>query len=429
MNALLLAATLAALPPPLAEYLKAARAHDHALGVSRAQIDEQEAAVDEALAALLPTLQANAYYQRNEYSAVFDLSRLPPGLALFGDVKTLAVQPYNQVGGGAGLLVPLLDAQRLYARREAVHGRAAAWQAARATEAEVLLATARAYWQVVAGQGIEEAAERALATARESLGVSRAMLASGTATRLAVDRARVDVDRAGEQIASAREALGLARRNLETLSGEPVNGPLPEPGESALPSGPEESFRAEAERDRPEVAQAREALARAEDVLGAAWARFAPSLAGSARESYTNAPGFLPSDWFWTAGVNLSWNLDPVGTTAAVRQARAAVTESRERLAQTLDQVRDEVHAAWLAVEADHARMEAASAESASAREALSLTQTQLKSGTVTSLDVSQANRDAFQADATLSQSRADLAAALLALEQAAGRPLLQDSP
>ena len=70
--------------------------------------------------------------------------------------------------------------------------------------------------------------------------------------------------------------------------------------------------------------------------------------------------------------------------------------------------------------------VEEAKAEVHSAQEALRLTQEQFTAGTATSLDLSQAERDAFQAEANAAQSKADLAFALLQLQKATGQPLLE---
>jgi outer membrane protein TolC len=110
-------------------------------------------------------------------------------------------------------------------------------------------------------------------------------------------------------------------------------------------------------------------------------------------------------------------------------KARATIQEAKERLAQSEDNIRDEVHTAWLEIEADQARLTAATSQASSAREALDLTQEQYRAGTATSLDISQAQRDAFNADASLSQCRADFAAALLSLRKAAGESLLAEVP
>jgi len=61
-----------------------------------------------------------------------------------------------------------------------------------------------------------------------------------------------------------------------------------------------------------------------------------------------------------------------------------------------------------------------------SARRALKLTEEQFKAGTATSVDLSAAQRDAFNSEANLAQAEAELATALLALRKAAGQALLE---
>ena len=149
---------------------------------------------------------------------------------------------------------------------------------------------------------------------------------------------------------------------------------------------------------------------------------------GSAQEHLTNAAGFVGHEAYWTLGANLSWNLDPVGSPAAVRHANAVLQEQEERLAQELDNVRDDVHSAWLEIEEDRARLEETQSETQSSRQALAITQNQFQEGTATSLDLSQAERDNFSAEANLSQAQSDLAAALLSLKKASGQSLT-DNP
>ncbi|MHB8418004.1 MAG: TolC family protein [Myxococcales bacterium] len=430
MNALplLLASSLtAALPAPLARLLASARAQNHQLGISRAQLAEQEAAVSQALAALTPTLQANGSYTRNQYQAVISLPAQSASFFGFSSATTLTIQPYDAWQGGVALNVPVFSAVNLYRHAEAKRTLDAARSSELATDAEVLLSTARAYYQVVGAQGVAQAAERALATAQDNLRVTEAKLEAGTANKLAVDRARVDVASAQETVVTSHQTLALAQRNVETLTGERLSAPLPPPDAPEPSAGSEADFVAQAEQHRPELAQAHAALAQAELSLDEAWGQFVPTVTASAQEHFTNAPGFVTSDAFYSVGASVAWLLDPVGTPAAIRRARAAVAEQRQRLAQQTDVVRDDVHSAWLDVEADRSRLEQALSAAQSAREALDITREQYRAGTATSLDISSAQRDAFNAEATLAQTQANLAAALLALKKAAGEPLLAE--
>jgi outer membrane protein len=340
-------------------------------------------------------------------------------------LEKILIQPFNTWNANTSVNVPLL-VPTAYARvAEANESKQAAQQTALASEGDVLLQTARTYYQVVAQQGILSAALRAIDTAKESLRVADTRYKEGTETLLTVDRAKVDVNRAGQTLATAKQALGVARRSLETLTGEPVTQDFPSPEVPDMPALAEDAYVVQAKNTRPEVRSARATLDQQRASLAEAWLQLAPKVTGAATEFFTNATGFLRRTAYSTAGLNLAWPIDPVGTTGAIRRAEAVVEEQRQRLLQTEDTVRDDVHNVWLEIEADHARLEEATSESASAREALEQANRQFLAGTATSLDVSTAQRDAFNADATLAQAQADLAGALIALRKAAGEQLL----
>jgi outer membrane protein TolC len=305
-------------------------------------------------------------------------------------------------------------------------GAAAADASEKATTADVDLSIVRTYYQTVAAQGVLAAGERALKVAQDALVTSQAKLSAGTATKLGVDRAHVEVARAQQTVAEAQRTLGLARQNLWTLTGLPVESNFPDPQIPDVPIRSEDDYVHLAQQTRPEVVQAQEYVAQASAARDEAWMQLAPALNGFLTENLTNASGFIGHQGYWAVGVRLLWNLDPVGTPASIRKADAALLEQRTKLEQTLDTVRDEVHTSMLDIALDRARVEETTAEVLSAREGLKLTQDQYTAGTATSLDLSQAQRDAFQAEASNAQSTADLASALLSLKKAIGEPLYE---
>lgn len=423
-----LSLSLSALPGPLVDCLKAGRAHNRTLQISRAQLAEQEAQVSVALASLTPTLQVQGAYARNQYASVVSF----PSALLNGGTGTgiekITIQPFNQVNATVAVNVPLLNADGITRLAQARRGRFAAEDAENATTAEVDLSISRAYYQTVAAQGVLSAAQRALGVSQDALAISRSRFDAGTANKLAVDRALVEVARAKQTVAEAERTLGLARRNLETLSGVSVQADLPGSEAPDLPDRAEQLYVEDAQRLRPEVLQAREVVAQASASSNEAWVQLVPSLTGNFTETLTNAPGFVAHDGYWSLGVRLAWLLDPVGTPASIRKADAALVEQEARLKQELETVRDDVHTSFLDIALEKARVEETSAEVKSAQEALKLTREQFAAGTATSLDLSQAQRDAFQAEANSAQSTANLAAALLGLKKAAGESLLQAS-
>jgi outer membrane protein TolC len=309
---------------------------------------------------------------------------------------------------------------------EARHQRDAQELATLASSADIQMAVVRAYYLVVASQGVLTAAEKARATAEESERIAQAKVAAGTVNDVALSKAKVDVALAGQTIANAQRALGLSRRNLATLCGTPEPGDLPPVVETAATLQNEAAFVAEAEAKRPEIGEARQLLQQASAAHDEAWLQFAPSLVAGAQEHITNATGFTGANFYWTAGLTLAWTLDPVGTPASIRRADGLLFEQNQRLAQALDLVRDDVHTAWLDIEAGRERLAETQSEVLSARRALKLTEEQFKAGTATSVDLSAAQRDAFNSEANLAQAEAELATAVLALRKAAGEPLLE---
>jgi outer membrane protein TolC len=429
MTVTLLAVLLGAMPGPLVDYVEAGRLHNHTLAISKAQLAEQEAQVSVALATLTPIVQVQGAYTRNQYPAIVKLpSSLINSQAPTGIFQTITIQPYNQLNGTLALDIPLVNADGLTRYAQGRHGSAAALQGEKATQADVDISIVRAYYQVVAAQGVREAANRAAKVSAEALAVSQARLEAGAINKLAVDRAKVDLARAQQTIAEAERTLGIARRNLETLTGMSVPAELPGAGPPEFPVNPEDFYVETAQRQRPEVLQAREAVAQASAARDQAWMQLVPSLTGNFTENLTNASGFVGHEGYWAAGVKLNWILDPVGTPASVRKADAAMLEQEQRLKQELDVVRDDVHTSFLDIALYRARVEETAAETESAREALKLAQEQFSAGTTTSLDLSSAQRDAFQAEANYAESTANLAASILGLLQASGEPLLADA-
>lgn len=381
----------------------------------------------QALSGLTPTLTIQGGYTRNQYQGVLSYPNFDAATNSFSGLTTLTTQPYNQLQGIISLNVPILAPGAIVRYAENKHTAASSQASDAASDLEVQLSVARAYYQVVAAQGILAASERAVATAQEALSVSRAKAAAGTSNQLAIDRAMVDLQRAEQTRAESARVLGVAQRSLQTLTGLDVRQ-LPAVDDPSAPADSEDAFVEQALHQRPEVVQAREALAQAESTRTEAWTTLAPTLTGQAQEHLQNYTGFIGREGYWTLGLNLAWTLDPVGTPAQLAKADGSVVEQQARLDQTLDTIRDDVHSAWLDVVANGAKAKASETEAKSSAEALGITKDQFKIGTASSLDLSQAERDAFTAEANAAQAKSNLATSLLALQKAAGSLLLEAS-
>jgi outer membrane protein TolC len=82
----------------------------------------------------------------------------------------------------------------------------------------------------------------------------------------------------------------------------------------------------------------------------------------------------------------------------------------------------DAIFQAWSTIDADIARCRSARAQEAVSTQAAEIARARYRSGVATQLDMIQADRDAFAAEAGRIQSDADLLNARLQLRLAAGR-------
>ncbi|MGI5863414.1 MAG: TolC family protein [Myxococcales bacterium] len=414
---LLIAATASepAVPEPLARYLRAARENNLTVEIARAQLSQASAQRDQALGSLLPGLSLEAIYTRNQYES----SVQSPGLRIIIGLR-------DSVVARAALNVPIFDLPSYSRYWASGHALEAAREAVDASLLDVELAVVEAYYQVVANQGLVAAARRAVEVAQESERLARVRFEAGTVTMLAVDTARVDRARAEQNLIAARRSLAVASRNLATLTRLPEPGELPEPVAPVPSELTEEAFVQRALERRAEIARQSALLRQATASRSEAWGPLVPTLSGFLRENYSNAAGFVGNEFFWEAGFRLDWRVD-LSIIGAVRQVDAQIREQEARLQQTIDTVRDQVHTAWLDVRANLSRLEVARVEESSARDALEITRARYEAGTATSFELSQAQSDAFSADANLVQARADLAYSMLVLQKASGLSLLAE--
>jgi outer membrane protein TolC len=146
-----------------------------------------------------------------------------------------------------------------------------------------------------------------------------------------------------------------------------------------------------------------------------------PTLAGSANERYTNAVGFLNGHHeAYSASLSLVWAVD-FSTSPAIRARTAEAAAAYAREEQTRLTVGDEIFRAWSTIDADIARSRSARTQAAVSARAAEVARTRYRSGVGTQLELIQADRDAFAAEAGRIQSDADLLNARRQLRLVAG--------
>jgi outer membrane protein TolC len=416
----LVVATPASALQPLDEFLRGARTSSVDNAQARAARRQLEASADGALGRSLPRLSIRGEYIRNQYESTLQL----PGPA-GGAPAPVTIVPYNQFGASATLDVPLVDLAS-FARVSAARSEARASEIEEAaTELRVQSSVAQGYYQLVANLALVESSRRAVAVVEVALRIADERRNAGTAPLLDVDRARAEVERNIQQLAVAELQVSLVAQALQTLSGiTPALG-----GVVALADDLHEEPSLEqleiSDDGIPAIAAAAASRVAAERQATAQGLTLVPSLAASVTERVTNFGGLGGRDTYWQAVLGLGWSFD-LTTLANVRAqaASAEVARVRERRARLAAQ--DDLHRNWMTVRTNIARSRSARVEATVSARAAGLALDRYEIGEGTQLELLQAQRDAFSADAARIQADADLLNSRAQLRIASGESLLE---
>jgi outer membrane protein TolC len=390
---------------PLDEFVRGARAHNPINDEARADQTAAEARASEALGRALPAISAAGTVSRNQWEVT---------------VGGVTFVPRDQVDGTATLTVPILDLAR-FARVSAANRFAdsAAYRqqaVARESEAE----TVQLYYQLAADLGLVRAARRALEVGQVNLATTEEAARAGTVTALDVERASAEVERQRQQLTAAELAVKLAARALASRTAVAADTTAePALADDLHAEPPISQFLANAS-STPAVKTAALARAAAERTATAQALAALPSLAGIATEHYTNATGFLGGHHeAYTASLSAVWAFD-LGTPAGIRARNADAAGAAARERQAALAASDAIFAAWSTVEADIVRSRSARAQAAVSARAADTARARYRTGVATQLDMIQAERDAFAAEAGRIQADADLLNARVQLRLAA---------
>lgn len=400
---------------PLEQFFDSARVRSFDAREQRATSEQRDWERGAALGRLLPSFSATGIYQRNQYEVAVQLP---------GSTQRLVISPYNQFDAFLQVDIPLVDLANYYRYDQAKHLAKAAELQKELVGTDLDRAVAGSYYSYVGASALCESAEQSLGMAQENAELVATRREVGVSTELDLERARANVERARQDLADAELIRSIAARNLETLSGI-----TPTP----VTEYPEDDLRTEVplqtwldSRDTPsDRVQARLSEASAAGKR-AARAALLPTLSINGQERFTNATGFAGRSSMYTLQAVLSWRLD-YGTYATA-QAQAAADELQQiRSERARRGVEDTIFDAYKRVEAGIVKSTAARAQAAAARKAAELALDRYRAGALTQLDVTQSQRDLFQAQTARIQADADLSLARVILRVVAGKPPTED--
>lgn len=400
---------------PLGEFLSAARHKSFDAREQDATVQQRDWEKEAALGRLLPSFSARGVFTHNQAAV-----ELPAG-AFPGQTESIAITPQNQLDAFFQLDVPLVDLANKYRYEQSKHVVEASRAQRDLVGLELDRAVTRAYYTFVGGSALVEAAERSVGIAEEHLAYVTNRFDAGVATELDRERARANLERSKQDRTDAELVRTTAARALETLTQiqpTPVGSyPVDELNAEAplaewLGSRGTPQDRMQAHLD--EAAQA-----------GRKAAKFSmfPTLSANAQERLTNATGFAGRADSYMLQAVLSWRLD-YGTYANAEAQAIATDIQKIRAERARRNLEDGIFDAHQRVHAGIAKSASARAQSEAARKAELLALERHRAGVSTQLEVTQAQRDAFLAEASRIQADADLALARAVLRITAGKPL-----
>jgi outer membrane protein TolC len=407
------------------EALAMARRANKSIVVARAQLAAAHTSIEQAWSALFPVVSAHGKYTRNYKNAVLDFGAILSAYALKNpngppppNLQTTILKG-NQLDGDLNATAPLIVPAAYPALDAVKKGYASSEASYETNEDDILYTTAQTFYAAAAADEVLVVRASAINVAKATLDNAQTRFAAGTVTKVDVDRAELALVRAQQGDLDARYAQQQSYRALATLiqSDRPFKVVPPE----VLPSNDAGDLDM-ALHLRPEFrglllsAQSADAQRRA---YGLKWA---PTLSAFANGHLGNYVGFTGNSYSWSVGAVLDWTLFDGGARDAQRHLAAAQAAQAEAQAAVLrDSIRDDLLNNRSLLDTRREAVRAAQRGADLAAETLDLVRSQYEAGTITQVDLLQAQDNLVIAQESLASARFDVAIADLALRRTAG--------
>ncbi|MBS2024117.1 MAG: TolC family protein [Deltaproteobacteria bacterium] len=387
--------------------LERAQARNPNALIARSEVLRAEALVRQSQAGFLPTLAANGTYTRLDHER---------------DSGTVLVAGRDQLNLNAVVTVPILAPSKWLATSRLSDAVEASRAGADEVKRQLALAAGRSFLSVIAARRQVDIAQRATEVAQQHVEYADGRLTVGAGNRL--DRVR-----AGEEAATnagllenALTALERAREALGVSLG--ADAPIEAADEPVL-SGVED-VKAALDQLHTSRADLRAQTLRqkiADSAVSDAWTDYAPLLNATFQPFYNTPQTSTLPETGWQAQLVLTIPLFDGGLRyGQQRERKALAAEARDTFDGLLRQAKSEVRAAFEAVRhADEALTHARDAN-ALAQEEFKLVDEGYRVGRLTSLDLTDAQRRARDAEAAMATAEDNARQTRLELLVAAGR-------
>jgi outer membrane protein TolC len=389
-------------PITLAQALELARRNNRDLQVSLLELERNKAALREAQAALLPSLDISTDITRSQ-SANSQLSakiqEQQTGIPQPGD------QPSTSFSGQAQLSYNVYTSGRVQANIRAAEEQVRFNELAVETQSETIrLNVATDYYNLQQTDEQVRISQSAVVNSEASLRDAEALERAGVGTRFDVLRSQVNLANAQQDLTNARSQQAVARRRLATRISLPqgINISAADPVQLAGLWNPtlEQSI-VLAFQNRPELQQQLAQRNISEQQRRQALAELGPqiSLVGSYNLLDQFSDNVSVTDGY-SFGVRATLNLyDGGAARARADQSRANIAIAETQFAEQRNQIRFQVEQAYSTQQSSLENVQTANTALEQAREALRLARLRFQAGVGTQTDVINSENDLTRAE------------------------------
>jgi outer membrane protein TolC len=405
----------------LDDVLAMAKKRNFNIAAERERVEQAQVNVSQAWATLLPTIAAQGKYTRNYAEFSFPVASMAmPGGGGTTNPKVLLIQPINQLDGVISFSAPLL-VPAAYPGIAAVKANVRSQEAtSEANDDSILFAVAQAFYAVGISDEVILARVSSIEVARATLENAKTRLTAGTVTKVDVDRAELALVRAEQLAREARYSRDQSYRSLATLA--QIDTPFRVVVPPVVASAPPSEDLNMALQLRPEFRAIQESALAADKQRQTEALRWSPSISAFGNARKFNYDNFAFNRYSWAVGAQLDWVIFDGGARDALRkQAAAQEREAQARANALRDSIRDDLANGRSLLETRQHALEAATRSVELAKETINLVRTQYEAGSVTQVDLLQAQDALVGAQESLAQAHFDVAVADLALRRAAG--------
>jgi outer membrane protein len=413
----------AAQPSPpaflLDEIIAAALAHNPGLLASRADVETARRGVEVAQGRGQPALSLGANYQYLPTSGIIMPIAMTPEIMVPG-----------HSGGVAGLTVsfPLYTGGRIPLRiRIAELGTLIAQHSLSGTVQDLIFNASSLYYTTLRLDAAVAATQQSVASLESARRIEQEFVKVGKAPQLDLLRVEARLANVRQALISVQDGETVTLAGIQTLMGTPVDSPIRVTGALAGPPAPLPGPRdvpklvEQALRHRPEYLALQTRQTQQEERVKLARAQLLPEVSLSATYGAQYAAGPALTQGAGAVMLGVTVPVYDATLSARIRQEESALAALRYRVDNLRLAIGLEVEKAVVAIQDSAARIQAAEAGLAQAREALRIEQLRLKLGKGIITDVLQAQADLLQAELEHDAALADSQIAHVQLQRALG--------